>query len=280
MRTTLALGGILAVFSFSVSLAAQETGALLVWETDHILSVPESVLPTEQGFILVSNIDGKPTEKDGEGFISMLGEEGELIHREWCSGLNAPKGMTIAGEVLYVTDIDCIVRISLENGHILGRIPVEGALFLNDLCTLPDGRIACSDMQAGRVHILKEDQIVQSYADTLLQRPNGLASYDGDLLVGCAGYIVRMNAEDGHTFLFMPNTGPVDGLVVPRPGTLVTSDWAGKVQLLQEGMEPVVLMDHSEAGVNAADLGWDERHQRLLVPTFFDQRVRAYSLTF
>lgn len=264
----------------TASLAAQEPSTVMVWETDKVLSVPESVLPTDRGFILVSNIDGQPTQKDGKGFISMLGEEGEVIKLEWCSGLDAPKGMTIAGDALYVTNIDHIVKINLDNGSIITRIPVENALFLNDLCTLDDGRIVCSDMQTGKIHILQDDRIVNTFSDTLLKRPNGLAAYEGEFLVGCSGYILRMNPDRGDPMKFVENTGSVDGLVVVATGIFIVSDWSGKVQLIREGLEPEVLLDHTDEEINAADLGWDERHQRLLVPTFFDNRVRAYLLQY
>ncbi|MBE0640489.1 MAG: ATP-binding protein [Bacteroidales bacterium] len=280
MRTSFLLISFISGMLLGASLYAQEASTEMVWETDKVLSVPESVLPTERGFILVSNIDGKPTEKDGKGFISMLGEEGEVIDRQWCSGLDAPKGMTIAEDMLYVTNIDQIVKINLDDGRIITRIQIEGARFLNDLCTLHDGRIACTDMQTGQVHILQGDRILNTFSDTLLKRPNGLAAYEGEILVGCSGYILRMNPDNGALMPFMDNTGPVDGLVVAASGIVVVSDWSGKVQLLREGMEPVVLLDHTDEEINAADLGWDERHQRLLVPTFFDNRVRAYLLQY
>merc|ERR1711939_1161952 len=44
-----------------------------VWETDTVLTTNESVLYDADGQKLyVSNIDGKPLDKDGKGFISIL----------------------------------------------------------------------------------------------------------------------------------------------------------------------------------------------------------------
>ena len=50
-----------------------------VWETEKVLKIPESVLYDEiRNQIYVSNINGKPTEKDGNGFISLLDREGNI----------------------------------------------------------------------------------------------------------------------------------------------------------------------------------------------------------
>src|SRR5688572_23481869 len=74
-----------------------------VWETDTLLRTPESVLhePTEN-VLLVSNINGNGAVKDGNGFISKLTLEGQITSLEWATGLNAPKGMGISGNKLFV----------------------------------------------------------------------------------------------------------------------------------------------------------------------------------
>ena len=43
------------------------------WETEKVLQIPESVLYHESENILyVSNINGRPTQKNGQGFISKV----------------------------------------------------------------------------------------------------------------------------------------------------------------------------------------------------------------
>jgi len=50
-----------------------------VWETKKVPKTPESVLYDQiRDQIYVSNINGKPTEKDGNGFISLLDREGNI----------------------------------------------------------------------------------------------------------------------------------------------------------------------------------------------------------
>src|SRR5690349_2445801 len=77
-----------------------------LWETDSVLRVPESVLYDAKNKVLyVANIDGKPDEKDGKGFISKVSPEGKITNLEWITGLHAPKGMGLSGNTLYVADV-------------------------------------------------------------------------------------------------------------------------------------------------------------------------------
>ena len=104
-----------------------------VWRTDTILRTCESVLYDETRQVLfVSCINGMPSEKDGKGYISMLDPDGNIRSLEWVTGLDAPKGMGIVGNRLYVTDIDQLVVIDIEKAEIEERIQVEVASFLND----------------------------------------------------------------------------------------------------------------------------------------------------
>ena len=99
--------------------------------------------------LYVSNVNGPPLDKDGNGFISKLSPEGEIEELEWITGLNAPKGMIMDGDKLYVTDIDRLVEIDPETGKIVGTYPAEGAIFLNDPAVGPDSTVYVSDI-AGR----------------------------------------------------------------------------------------------------------------------------------
>ena len=85
-----------------------------LWESKDDLRVPESVCYDDaRNKIYVSNIDGKPSEKDGNGFISMLTTEGDIMNLKWVDGLDAPKGMGIHKGSLFVADIDNLRIIDL-----------------------------------------------------------------------------------------------------------------------------------------------------------------------
>jgi sugar lactone lactonase YvrE len=116
--------------------------------TDVGFSVPEAILHDAQADVyLVSQINGKPLEADGNGFITRVSPDGEVAELRWIDGgaeavtLSAPKGMALVGDRLYVTDIDHVRVFDRVSGEPRESIAVDGATFLNDLVAAPDGGV-------------------------------------------------------------------------------------------------------------------------------------------
>ena len=113
---------------------------------------PESVLydPTADLY-LVANINGNPAGTDDNGFISRVTPAGQVQTLKWIDGasaavtLNAPKGMAIAGDTLYVADITAVRMFDRTTGQAKGSVNVPGATFLNDAAAGPDGSIYVTD---------------------------------------------------------------------------------------------------------------------------------------
>src|SRR5204863_4866162 len=79
---------------------------------------PESVLhDTAQDIYFVSNINGSPTAKDNNGFISRVKPDSAVENLKFIEGgrsgpvLNAPKGLALEGDTVWVAGID-VVRAS------------------------------------------------------------------------------------------------------------------------------------------------------------------------
>src|SRR5690606_22731442 len=120
------------------------------WETDTVLTTCESVLyDAERNVLYVSNINGTPDEKDGNGSIARVSLDGTVTDAAWVTGLDAPKGMGIRGNRLFVTDIDRIVEIDVDAGKIVKTYPIQGASFLNDVTVAANGDVYVSDSNAG-----------------------------------------------------------------------------------------------------------------------------------
>ncbi|THF62729.1 NHL repeat-containing protein [Pseudothauera rhizosphaerae] len=120
-------------------------------------AAPESVVhDTRRDVYLLSNVNGRAIDNDGNGFISKVSPDGKVIALKWIDGqapgvtLHAPKGLAIAGNVLYVADNGDehgnVVRLfDLESGRPLGSVPVPGSYFLNGLVALPSGEVLVTD---------------------------------------------------------------------------------------------------------------------------------------
>src|SRR4051812_27379507 len=121
------------------------------------MKVPESVrYDADMDVFFVSNINGNPSVKDGNGFISviradstgvtkMLVESGKAAGGGKAITLNAPKGIAISGDTLWVADIDVIHAINKRTGASIADVPVKGATFLNDVAIGPDGDVYFTD---------------------------------------------------------------------------------------------------------------------------------------
>ena len=80
------------------------------------MRTPESVYLDEgSGYLYVSQINGNPGEKDGNGRISKLGLDGSVVTADWVTGLNAPKGLRSFAGTLWVADIDEVLAIDIAS---------------------------------------------------------------------------------------------------------------------------------------------------------------------
>src|ERR671911_1653190 len=172
---------IFTIVTINIAAAQESDQVQKLWETPAQLKTPESVLhePTEN-VLFVSNMDGKPDEKDGQGFISKLSPvNGTIIELNWATGLNAPKGMAVSSDnsKLYVSDITNLVEINIANGQITNRYNAPGSAFLNDVVSDEQGNIYVSDTGTNATYKLDKnnESSLQIWLQTPeLNSPNGL----------------------------------------------------------------------------------------------------------
>lgn len=247
----------------------------LAWETDSVFITNESVLYFEEGdYLFVSNIDGKPVDFDGKGSIAKLSKDGKIIDLEWAKGINAPKGMCVLGEKLFVSDINQVVAIALDNSDDRDYYPIEGAQFLNDLST--DGNtVFVSDMTVGTVHSIKDGKV--SMLMKGLPSLNGLCYAYGNLYGLSAEGLLQFNIEEGSYQVLNDKVQGGDGLVAIAKGEFIASKWLGEIWHIK-GQEATLLLNTQKEGIQTADIDYDPNTKTLYVPRFFSNYVSAYSV--
>jgi acetyl esterase/lipase len=247
---------------------------------------PESVLydPIADVY-LVSNINGRPSDKDGNGFISRISPEGEILALKWIDGaagsatrftLHAPKGMALADDRLFVADIDVVHVFDRERGGWLKEIPVEGARFLNDVAAGEDGTVYITDTGTGVVHQILPDGSLEQAGQT--KNPNGIQVRGETVLVtGGSDQIFRLDDDGEMTSVYRAPAGGLDGLVLLSDGSVLVSSWLGSaVYRFDDGGQVTELF----SGINApADIGFDTKRNVVLIPHFEDDRVEARPLS-
>ncbi|OHD62721.1 MAG: hypothetical protein A2176_12875 [Spirochaetes bacterium RBG_13_51_14] len=263
----------------AISCSRNISKAEKLWSSPAGLEVPESVLYNSgENVLYVSNINGKPTEKNGRGFISKLSTDGKIVALQWITGLNAPKGMGLNATTLYVTDIDRIYEIDIVAGKKIKTYTVAGAKFLNDIAIDSQGTVYITDMTTNKLHAIQGGTVSDWIDLNPYTSANGLFMDKGMLLVGTAEGVLKINPQTKKVELYIPNKGGIDGLKSLDHGRYIISDWAGKTQIIQQGKPAIVLLNTTSDKINAADFEYIKDKQMLLIPTFFHNSVDAYRL--
>ena len=248
-----------------------------IWTTPDGLETPESALYDEdRDVIYVSNINGDYAEKDGNGFISILLPDGKIKDLEWIKRLNAPKGMAIYDEKLYVADIDQLVEIDIEKGKVIKKYDAPGAVFLNDVTACTNGIIFVSDTRTAKIYALHQGEFKVWLEGKPLETPNGLFTEKGKLYIGDKN-IYEADVLTKKIEPLIEDAGGVDGLEVDNEGNFVFSNWSGRIFIHKDGKN-IKLLDTTAEEINTADIDYVHKTDEILVPTFYKNHVVAYKI--
>ncbi len=268
---------LLTAFFCATGLSAQQPTLTKRWQTDTLLTTCESVLHDASKQVLyVSNIQGNPSVKDGKGSIAKVGLDGKIINANWVTGLNAPKGMGLYKNTLWVTDVDELVAIDKRTGKIVLRVPVEGAKFLNDITITKAGVIYFSDSQTKKVHHWAKGVLTTYLTD--LQGPNGVLAIGRDLYVLDSGKLLKVSADKKTVTIAQGMDGSTDGIEQVKPNEFVVSCWNGVIYYVKSDGTTQQMLDTRADKSNTADIGYDAKKRIVYVPTFFKNAVVAYDL--
>ncbi len=270
-----------------------------LWNLTGDFAAPESAYyDAASKAVFVSSINGQILDRDGNGYISRLTPDGKVVSAKWVTGLNAPKGLRSVGSVLWVSDIDEVVAIDVASARITQRVKIEGAQFLNDLATAPDGTVYVSDSTTLRVYQVRDGKssVFVEGAD-VVEQPNGLLVDGGRLILGSIGPAPQPGQgrgrgqgppPSGHLFAFDLRTkarttltaepvGGIDGIEPDGKGGLLVTDVIGQRLLHVAPSGAVRVLAKFTAG--GADFGYVPASRTAVVPFLFENRVAGYDLT-
>jgi sugar lactone lactonase YvrE len=215
------------------------------WQTDSVFEKPESVAYDAQNKLLyVSNINGDATNVDGNGYISLLSPDGNIVDLHWLEGLNAPKGLTIVGNNLYVADINELIVIDIKNKKIIQRHSAPKAKFLNDVVADNQGNVYVSAFLTNTLYRLADDKFEVWLQTDELEVPNGLLVEGNQLIVASWGHMtdgfsttvsghlktINLDNKQVQSLGDKSPVGNLDGLEADGNGNYFATDWvAGKL---------------------------------------------------
>tara|TARA_B100000315_G_scaffold258674_1_gene311654 strand:+ start:14089 stop:14961 length:873 start_codon:yes stop_codon:yes gene_type:complete len=265
------------------------------------LETPESfIVDPESGEYYISNINGSPANRDNNGFITKLHRDGSLAARKFITGgaygveLNAPKGLAIVGNILYVTDIDRVRGFDKGTGklvHIVNLV-LARAKFLNDLVADVHGNLYVSDtaifVDANappaifKIETANKHKVTVYSRDSMLAYPNGLMIHPKTnmLLVNTwgEGRILEVS-ESGKIQLFVSHESwkDLDGFDYDSAGNLYISSFTGGSIFRIEQDRSV--KEIVSGLTTPADISVDRVRNELLIPLFNGHAVTTLSIT-
>jgi hypothetical protein len=266
------------IFLLDASMGAKAQTHTLekIWETDTIVAIPESVLPdTKKNSLYVSLIDGGSWNADGKGGIGKLGADGKRYNPSWITGLNAPKGMGIAGNRLYVADMENVVVVNIRKGTVEKKIPIQTAQWLNDVTVSEKGIVFVSDSKTGRIWRIEND-IAALYLDTL-KGLNGLKAVGNELYIGAGKSFLKADVNKNITKISEVSQS-IDGIEPVGNGDFILTSWGGYIFYVSANGNVETLLDTHLEKKNSADIGYDSKMRIVYVPTFNAKTVVAYKL--
>ena len=273
-----------AVTLFIMALAGGCFASESLWQIGGFEQPESVILDSARQRLVVSNINGHPAEKDGNGYLSLLALDGTIQDRYWIDGLDAPKGMAILDGKLLVADIDRVHVINLQNDRLESTREVPSSSFLNDISSNASAAFI-SDLSQQSIFRYKEGEITLWLQSSELEHPNGLLVDDGVLLVASWGAGLH---DDFSTDVLggvlsidlsskaispLPGTtrlGNLDGLVKTADGYRV-NDWMTGELFALDRQGRRIGSEQSRKGL--ADIG--EGESVLYLPFMLDGTVEA-----
>ena len=180
---------ILTIVLLSVGCAATRpdpVAADIAWIASGEFCEPETVLPLPDDTLLVSNVCN--FRERGNGFLTLLDKDGQALDWRIVEELDAPLGMALVGDRLYVVDNNRLLVFSWPGYKPLETIDLDTSV-ANDVAVAPDGVTYVTDTARHQVTQRSTDgtQSVLT-GQARFTGANGIA-LDGDrLFVGGARY--------------------------------------------------------------------------------------------
>jgi hypothetical protein len=243
------------------------------------LASPDSfIVDRRTGDYFISNINGEPAARDGNGFITKLDGTGRVTALKFIDGskgapLHAPKGLAIVGDYLFVADIDHVKGYDKATGRLRFDIDLTplGATFLTDLTRDAQGTLYVSDRES---NFIAKIEPMRRYAVSILAEGPQLGQPTGLAVNPITQRLVMVSWGEGGVYEVGP-TGALTPLVAQHFHHLDGADFDDTGELyvssLTDGIIYTVVngaaITWKEHLTTPADIGIDRRRRLLLVPS-------------
>jgi sugar lactone lactonase YvrE len=269
------------------------------------LSQPEALsYDASQNVYFISNANGNPGVKDGNGFISRVTADGVMDSLHFIQGgrdgvqLDSPMGSRVQGDTLWVLDVDKLRGFDTHSGKPLVTVDLAPlkALFLNDLAIDSTGELYLTDTGVlvspdgnsthpgpDRIlHVAHDRSISVAASSALFSSPDGI---DWDqrakrfILAPFAGPSVQewRVGDPGPTDI-ASGKGKFDGVEVEKNGQILITSWNDSSVSTLEGTKLVPRI--AKLPYPPADVSMDQARARVGIVSLVANRFELWEWPF
>jgi len=261
---------VLLLAATTIRAAPDPIEAEIAWVAEGEFCEPETVLALPDDTLLVSNVCD--FRQRGNGFLSLLSAQGQVLDWRILEDLDAPLGMALSGERLYLVDNNRL-KIFTWPGYALLQTIDLGTAVANDLAVSDEGVVYVTDTAGAKVlSVLPDGDQSMLTGQARFKNANGIALHDGKLYVG-GERLWRVDLVDNTVETIGPEwINDIDGIEFEPDGTLQVTPVAGPLIRFKGENEVEVF---AGPGVSSANHGYAANLQLALIPTGFDNTVIA-----
>ena len=280
-RAPIGVGAVVTIIVLALMLAVagctatrpDPQAADIAWVASGKFCEPETVLPLPDNTLLVSNVCD--FRERGNGFLTLLDKDGEALDWRIVDGLDAPLGMALAGNRLYVVDNNRLRVLRWPGYEPLETIDLDTSV-ANDVAVAPGGIVYVTDTA--------RNQVIQRFPDGTQSVLTGQARFagangialDGERLFVGGARLWRVNVRTGSVLTIGPDwLADIDGIELEADGTLQITPVAGPLVRYRNDVDIEILAGD---GISSANHGYAPDLQLALIPTGFDNTVIAIRL--
>jgi hypothetical protein len=241
-----------------------------IWESDSTtLKGPESVLyDSASNSLYVSSMNA--------GTIVRMDTAGKVTQKDWVTGLTSNKGSALYNGLLYTAETAAVAVIDVKKAALVKRIPVEGAVMLNDVAVDSKGILYVTDTRAGKVYRIENDQPAV-YLENL-PGANGLLTVNADLYVATSNNFLKVDANKSVTTIAEGFESGLDGIVMLAENEFIISNYKGILYHVKGDGTKQLLLDTRANGIMSNDISYNSKTKTLYVPSFSTNRVIGYKI--
>jgi hypothetical protein len=242
----------------------------IAWVAEGQFCEPETVLALPDDTLLVSNVCD--FRQQGNGFLTLLDRQGEAIDWRVLEGLDAPLGMAMLGNRLYIVDNNRLKIFGWPEYELLETIDLNTSV-ANDVAVSGNAVAYVTDTAKHQVIRLLPDgtrSVLTGQAQ--FKGANGI-EFDGGYLYIGGERLWRVDLENESVETVGPHwLTDIDGIEFEPDGTIQLTPVAGPLVRYRSDTGVDII---TGPGVSSANHCYAASLQLALIPTGFDNTVIA-----